>query len=74
MYFIPAALATATHCLASNFVGLNCLYRLSYTATGVGPLFGHFGFELAHDQLISFSVRLTGPQWRNMPKRASRQR
>ena len=62
MYFMPAALAMATHSLALNFVGLNSLYRLSYTATGIGPWFGHLGLELARDQLISVSFRLTGPQ------------
>ena len=67
MYFMPAALAMATHWRASNFVGLKLLYRLSYTATGMGPLFGHRGLELARDQLTSVSFKLMGPQWMNMP-------
>ena len=36
----------------------------------MGPLFGHLGLELARDQLISVSFRLTGPQWMNIPNRA----
>ena len=34
-YFIPAALATRAHSLASNFVGLNCLASCSYSAIGI---------------------------------------
>ena len=35
MYFIPAALATATHSSASNLVGLNRFANLAYSARGI---------------------------------------
>ena len=34
-YFMPAFLATATHCLASNFTGLNRRANCSYWETGI---------------------------------------
>ena len=65
-----------------DFEGMRKAGRLTAEALDlVGPLvkpgiataaLDKFVFEFARDQLISVPFRLTGPQWRNMPNRASR--
>ena len=65
MYFMPAALAIATHCVGVELGRIELLVEVVVLVDrGLAP----------RDQLISVPLRLTGPQWMNMPKRMSCQR
>jgi hypothetical protein len=71
MYFAPASWAMRTHSLALKCWSVNCLYRLSYTSSGIDPCPPSGGRRVYRLQPSSVPRRLDRPKWMNMPRRAS---